>query len=338
MKTTRLVQSDLPQILTTDISAVVRSNLNDLRRQMTHDHLVATKFVKQVAGGRKQLGWPTLSRFMVMDPEFRKQVEEELALIVEGEGWRLFGDERDYPPISVEKLAAKAGVSARRLREVLSTETSPTPISKELSLSEALAISAATNVGLQQLLTPPWRALHNLEAYSARTVQYLPQQGAVTLDRWMFWIFGIESLPNQNEYVFERNQSYPPELGDKFDRQGKRINRNNRPLPQEIEEFNSAIIFGKGTSWFSFLNQSKLLPQATPLEEDQVFCDTSTGLRPYQATFLLTGLLAHLRRLIRVSRKTSGKRGLEVQWAYVCTNVTFLLGRLARSVNKREGD
>lgn len=265
MTRTFLTQEDLPLQLTTDLNAVVRSNVNALRRQMTHDHLVATKYVKKVAGGRKQLGWDGLYKFMSLDPELREEVEEELAKLVGEEGWHLQGNESDYPAISVERLAEHAGVSPRRLREALIHQPGPTPTSKELTLSEAASIAAATNVSLQQLLTPPWRAIFRLESDLGGTVQFLPNQGPVALDNWMLWISGLEALPKQNEYVFERNQSFPPEFGERFDGLGRRINRNSRPSPREVEEFNSSVIFsGKKMSWFSFLNQTKFLPATPP--------------------------------------------------------------------------
>jgi hypothetical protein len=333
---TFLMQEDLPLQLTTDLNAVVRSNVNALRRQMTHDHLVATKYVKKVAGGRKQLGWDGLLKFMTIDPQLKHQVEEELAELVGQEGWHLQGNETDYPPISVERLAEHAGVSPRRLREALIHQPGPTPTSKELTLSEAASIAAATNVSLQQLLTPPWGAIFRLDTLFGGTVEYLPNQGRVALDNWMLWVSGLEALPRQNEYVFERNQSFPPEFGERFDSLGRRINKNSRPSPQEIDEFNSSVIFsGRKMSWFSFLNQSKFLPSTPPSQEDAVFKDASAWFRPFHSAFILNGLLAHERRMIRTARKSSNLKRLDKHWIYVSANLAFLLGRLARNISRR---
>lgn len=337
MTRTFLMQEDLPQLLTTDLNAVVRSNVNALRRQMTHDHLVATTYLAKVTRGRKQLGWDRLHMFMTVDPQLREQVEEDLAVLVGQEGWHLQGNETDYPAISVERLAEHAGVSPRRLREALVHQPGPTPTSKELTLSEAASIAAATNVSLQQLLTPPWNALFRVDSLFGRDVEYLPNQGVVSLDNWLLWIHGLEALPRQNEYVFERNQSFPPEFGEKFDTMGRRLNRNNRPSPQEINEFNSAVIFsGKRMSWFSFLNQTKFLPSTPPSQGDTAFKDASPWFRSFQAAFILNGLLAHQRRMIRTARKSSDLKRLDKHWIYVSANLVFLLGRLVRTIYLRK--
>lgn len=330
------MQEDLPQLMTTDLNAVVRSNINALRRQMTHDHLAATAYVKKVANGRKQLGWDRLAKFMTLDPKLKKQVEEELAKLVGEEGWHLQGNETDYPPISVERLAKHAGVSPRRLREALTHRPGPTPTSKELTLLEAASIAAATNVSLQQLLTPPWRAIFRLDGLFGGTVEFLKNQGPVALDNWMLWISGLEALPKQNEYVFERNQSFPPEFGDRFNSRGRSMNRNRRPAPHEIEEFNSSVIFPKDKpSWVSFLTQTMLLPDTPPSEEDSRFTDGKPGFRAFQGSFLLNGLLAHERRMIRTARKSSSLKRLDKHWMYIAANIAFLLGRLARNISQR---
>jgi hypothetical protein len=331
------MQEDLPLQLMTDLNAVVRSNVNSLRRQMTHDHLVATKYLEKVAGARKQLGWDRLVKFMTLDPKLKTQVEDELAELIGEEGWHLQGNETDYPPISVERLAEHAGVSPRRLREALIFQPGPTPTSKELTLSEAASIAAATNVSLQQLLTPPWSAIFRLDSIIGANVKFIPNQGPVSLDNWMLWIAGLEALPKQNEFVFERNQSFPPEIGERFDNLGRPVNKNNRPSPQEINEFNSSVIFsGKKASWFSFLNGAKFLPATPPSEEDAMFKDGSPWLRPFQGSFLLNGLLAHERRMIRNARKTSSPKRLDKYWMYTSANMTFLLGRLARNISRRD--
>lgn len=336
MKTRPMVKGDLPQLLTTDLDAVVRSNLKALRRQMTHDHLVAQPFLKVVLNGRKQLGWDTLFKYMTVNPELRREVELELSTVLDSEGWHLQGDERDYPPISLAVLAERAGVSGRRLREMDSTNASPTPTAKQLTLSEAFSIAAAANVSIQQLVTPPWGAIHELDAFYGSRVEYLPAQGSVPLDIWMNWIFGLEALPKQNEFVYERNQSFPPELGDKFDKTGRKIHMNNRPTPAEIEEFNAAFIFGgKKRSWFAFLRKSVFLPSTPPSQEDTKFRDRNLSQQPFVGAYLLNGVLTHLRRLIRASRKPTSLKRLDKQWMLIASNVAFLTGRIARLVAQR---
>lgn len=337
MKTTQPVLGDLPHLLTTDIDAVVRSNLNALRRQMTHDHLVAQAFLRAVLNGRKQLGWDTLFKYIIINPELRREVEAELSSVLGVEGWQLEGNERDYPSISLAALAERSGVSLRRLREVESTNSSPAPVSKQLTLSEALSIAAAANVSIQQLITPPWGAIRELDSFYGSHVDYLPKQGSIALDNWMHWIFGLEALPRQNEYVYERNQSFPPELGDRFDKTGRKVHMNNRPTPAEIGEFNESFIFGgKRRSWFKFLQGVALLPSTPPSLEDAKFRDKSPSQQPFVGAYLLNGVVTHLRRLIRASRKPSGLRRLDNNWVLVTNNVAFLVGRIARSVWQRD--
>jgi len=326
---------DLPGTLTTDINAVIRSNINALRRQMTHDHLAATKFVKSVSNGRKQLGWDTLFKYMSLDPQLREDVETELSVVVAEEGWHLQGNEVDYPPISVKKLAEKAGVSGRRLREFLIEQSGLTSTAKQLTLLEALAIAAATNTSIQQLLTPPWREIHKLDTLYGGRVEYLPNQNWVGLDNWLHWVFGLEALPHQNEFVFERTQSFPPQLGLLRDRGGHQMHRNSRPSPAEIIDFNQNVMLGNKTSWFSSINQRRLFPSTPPSEEDTWITDADDWSRPFKGAFLLTGLLTHIRRLLRVSRKVAQPSRLNSHWILVTANVSFLLGRMARSVSRR---
>lgn len=336
MKTSTSVREHLPQLLTTDMNALVRSNLNALRRQMTHDHLVAKPFLKAVLGGRKQLGWDTLFKYITVHPELRREVELELSSVLDVEGWHLQGNERDYPPISLAALAERSGVSGRRLREVMSTTASPTPIAKQLTLQEAFSIAAAANVSIQQLVTPPWGAIRDIDVFYGSEVEFLPVQGTIPLDNWMHWIFGLESLPKQNEFVYERNQSFPPELGDRFDKKGQKINMNNRPSPAEIEEFNAAFIFGgRKRSWFAFLRNSVFLPPIAPSEEDSKFRYENPSHQPFFGAYVLNGLLTHLRRLIRTSRKPTSVKRLDQQWILVTNNVAFLTSRIARSVSQR---
>lgn len=311
------------------LNALVRSNLNAYRRQMTHDRIVASLKPAHVKDSLKQIGWDRLSFMMLNDSKLRKEVEEEIAAICGVEGWHAQGHETDFPEASLASMSKASGVPETRLKQVLYSPSKPPSLGQQLTLFEALALSASMNISLQQLLTPPWWTMHEISRVSFAEVAYLGSKEPIPTDRWLTWLYGWEPLPHQDEFLFERNMSHPPPLGLRLDEAGQRIHRNRHPDFPEINKHNSDGLFSKG-SWYPRLNKHRELGYDEPSRESSGYPDQSPLFRHLNASFLSVGILVHIRKLLRVSRRSGRWPTLDTFWTLMTSNISQLLGRLSR--------
>jgi hypothetical protein len=320
---------DETALVSTDLNALVRSNVNALRRQITHDRFIATTKLAVLAPGRQQLGWDNLFKLVQLDQDLLKKVEAELSVIIGDESWHLQGTEEDYPAVSLVRLGELSGVPERRLREALLEKERPKSLGRNFTLEEVVAIAAATDTSLQQLLTPPWQQINRLTIIGGHSVQYLSGKPSVELDRWLSWLYGMEPLPFQNDFLFERNNSYSLPFGKRFDSIGRAVHKNTKSGSGDIETFNEDGMFSRA-SWFKMLNSNNVLGQNLPSEADGKYVASSLLGAPFKGAYIVTGLMTQIRKLLRLARKKGQSARLDSHWILTSTNSSFLMGRLAR--------
>ena len=317
-----------------NLNALIASNIGAFRRQMTHDRVVERLKPLHVKMGRSQIGWDRLSGLMKTGFELKKRVEDEIARICDSEGWHVQGHETDFPEASLKAVAASSGIGEARLKQVIYADYSQDSLGNQLTLAEALALSAAFNVSIQHLLTPPWWAMHEIMA-GFQEVDYLKLGQMIPTDRWISWLYGWEPLPTQEEFLFERNMSYPPPLGERLDEAGRKIHRNRNPDFPEINKFNADGLFSKG-SWYRHINKHYELGRDVPSLESSTYPDQHPLFRHLSASFLTLGILVHIRKVLRVARRPGRWTSIDKFWDVMVANIAQLLGRLVR-VRRQQG-
>jgi len=334
-KSKRNELEEISALLRGNLNALIASNINACRRQMTHDKVVEGLKPANVGKGRSQIGWDRLNGLMEADFELKKTVEEEIAQICDSEGWHVQGHETDFPEASLRAVAVSSQIAEARLKQVIYGDFSQTSLGSQLTLFEALALSAAFNISIQQLLTPPWWAMHEIMA-GFRQVDYLNQGQGVPTDRWISWLYGWEPLPTQEEFLFERNMSHPPPLGTRLDEAGRKIHRNRHPDFPEINKVNADGLFSRG-SWFSQLNQHLRLEQDKPSSESSRYPDQVELFRHLNGAYFLLGIVVHIRKLLRVARRRGKWASTDKFWELMVANLGQLLGRLVRLRRQQGG-
>ena len=313
----------------TNLNALVRSNVEGLLRQMTHDHVVPKLEPSMLKRYKKPVAWHTLLTLTARQPKQRARLEALVQEITGVKGWHVQGPESGYPLASLKALSERSGIPVRRLTQVLYPETSDETLGNQLTLAEALSLCAATNTALQQLLTPPWWSISKLEYSDLAEVDYLPTFPSTPTDRWVSWLYSLEPLPQQDEHLFERNMSHPPPLGPRIDDDGRRVNGNRAVDTHDVNEFDEQGLFSE-KSWRPQLNTLNLFEVVRPSEVSSVNPDPVRQERHLSAMYWISGFLVQLRRLLRFARKRGTNKRLDVFWEVTMNNAAQLVGRLSR--------
>jgi len=313
----------------TNLPALVRSNIEGLLRQMTHDHVVPQLDPGKLKRYKKPIGLHKLVTLTEGHPEKRARLESLIQEITGQPGWHVQGPDSVYPPASLAALSERSGIPRRRLTQVLYPESAKDTLGNQLTLGEALALSAATNIAIQQLLTPPWWAISELEFSDLAEVDYLPTFSSVPTDRWVSWLYSLEPLPQQDEGLFERNMSHPPPLGPRIDDDGRRVNKNRDADIYDVNELDEQGLFSE-MSWRAQLNRLNLFEVAKPSEVSSANPDPLRYERHLSAMYWISGFLVQLRRLLRMARGRGTSKRLDVFWEVTVNNVAHLVGRVVR--------
>jgi hypothetical protein len=313
----------------TNLIALVRSNIEGLLRQMTHDHVVPKLDPTMLKRYKKPVSWHTLVTLTAHQPKQKARLESLVQEITGIKDWHVQGPHSGYPPASLAALSERSGIRVRRLTQVLYPEKSTESLGNQLTLGEALSLCAATNIALQQLLTPPWWAISKLEYADHGEVDYLMTFQSIPTDRWVSWLYSLEPLPYQDEHLFERNMSHPPPLGPRIDDDGRRVNRNRGVDIYDVNELDEQGLFSE-KSWRPQLNTLNLFEVAKPSEVSSVNPDPVWHERHLSAMYWISGFLGQLRRLLRVARRRGTSKRLDVFWEVTMNNVAHLVGRLSR--------
>ena len=312
-----------------DLNALVRANLEGLLRQMTHDHVIPSIDPKHLERSGKFVPWSKFLTFSEKNQEMRGRLEQLIREITGNEDWHIQGYDIDYPPASLQSLAERSGIPQRRLTQVMYPEKPSESLGNQLTLSEALSLCAATNISIQQLLTPPWWAISKLPHADLAEVEYLKTGSPIPTDRWVSWLYSLEPLPEQQEFLFERNMSHPPPLGPRIDEDGRRVNKNRGIDPYDINDLDMGGLFSE-KSWKGELNKLSLFETSKPSETSPSQKDPHFLERHLSAMYWIGGLFVQFRRLLRVARRKGSAKRLDVFWEATTNNIGQMLGRLAR--------
>lgn len=313
----------------TNLNALIRSNIEGLRRQMTHDHVVPHLDPTTLERFKKPVAWHKLITLTANQPKQRARLESLIQEITGEEGWHAQGPETGYPLASLAALSERSGIPTRRLTQVLYPESPLDTLGNQMTLGEAVSLCAATNIALQQLLTPPWWAISKVEYADLGEVEYLDMVPPIPTDRWVSWLHSLEPLPHQDEHLFERNMSHPPPLGPRLDEDGRRVNRNRAVDLQDANELDDESLFSE-RSWRPQLNTPELFQISSPSEPSAVHPDPVAYERHLSAMYWISGFLVQLRRLLRVARRRGTSKRLDIFWEMTINNVGHLVGRLVR--------
>ncbi len=329
-------KSQLARESQTNLNVLLRSNIEGLLRQMTHDHVVPKIAPSTLHRYKKPTPWHRLLAVTASQPKQRARMESLIREITGDKDWHVQGPETGYPPASLARLAEKADIPERRLRQIMYPEGAEDSLGNQLTLAEALRLCAATNISLQQLLTPPWWAIATIEFADLSEVEYLGAGRSVPTDRWVSWLYSIEPLPFQDEFLFERNMSHPPPLGPRFDEDGRRVHKNRGVDFHDVNEMDRESLFSE-KSWRAELNSLTLFEAIRPSEQSSTSPDPVRFQRHLSAAFWISGLFVQIRRLLRASRKRGTSKKLDSFWEVTSKNVAHLLGRLARLRRQQSG-
>ena len=313
----------------TDLSALVRANVEGLLRQMTHDHVIPTIDPKHLERSSKFVPWHKLVSITANDPNLRQKLESLIQEITEDDQWHIQGPDSGYPPASLKSLSERSGIPLRRLTEVMYPEKSTESLGNQLTLTEALYLCAATNISIQQLLTPPWWAISKLPYADLTEVEFLRTGSSIPTDRWISWLYSLEPLPEQDEFLFERNMSHPPPLGPRIDDDGRRVNKNRGIDPYDINDLDLGGLFSE-KSWRGELNKLSPFEISKPSEENVTNQDPLVFDHHLNAMYWIGGLFVQFHKLLRVARRGGTAKRLDVFWQVTANNAAQLLGRLAR--------
>jgi len=318
----------------TNLNALIRSNVEGLRRQMTHDHVVPDLDPTTLKRFKKPVAWHKLITLTANQPKQRARLESLIREITGNSDWHVQGPETGYPPASLTWLSEKSGIPRRRLTQVIYPESKKESLGSQLTLVEALQLCAATNISLQQLLTPPWWAISKVDYADLAEVEYLDMVPAIPTDRWVSWLYSLEPLPHQDEHLFERNMSHPPPLGPRIDEDGRLVNGNRGVDSHDVNEFDDEGLFSE-RSWRPQLNTPELFQISSPSEPSAMHPDPVTYERHLSAMYWISGFLVQLRRLLRVARRRGTVTRLDVFWEMTINNIGHLVGRLVRLRRQR---
>ena len=313
----------------TNLNALVRSNVEAVRRQMTHDHVVPKLEPTLLKRYKKPVPLHKLVSLTANQPKQRAQLESLVEEITGIDDWHVQGHEIDYPAASLKALSERSGIPVRRLTQVLYPENSEETLGSQFTLGEALNLCAATNIAMQQLLTPPWWATAQLDFSDLGEVDYLAKFKSVPTDRWLSWLYSLEPLPQQDEHLFERNMSHPPPLGPRIDDDGSRVNRNRGVDYHDVNELDEGGLFSE-KSWRDQLDKLSLFEVRKPSELSSAHPDVVRYERHLSAMYWISGVFVQLRRLLRVARRRETSKRLDVFWEVTVSNVAELVGRLVR--------
>jgi len=312
-----------------DLNHLVRSNLEGLLRQMTHDHVIPKMDPTHLERSSKFVPWQKFFTFATSSWEKYDEFEALIREITGETDWHLQGYDLDYPPASLQSLADRSGVPLRRLTQVMYPENQTDSLGHQLTLVEALSLCAATNISIQQLITPPWWAISKLSYADLAEVEYLKTGSPIPTDRWVSWLYSLEPLPEQHEFLFERNMSHPPPLGPRIDEDGRRVNKNRGIDPFDINDLDGGGLFSE-KSWKDQLNRLWVFESTAPSARSTSHKDPESFDRHLSAMYWIGGQFVQFRRLLRVARRKGLSKRLDVFWEVTTNNVGQLLGRLAR--------
>lgn len=313
----------------TNLNALIRSNIEGLRRQMTHDHVVPHVDPTTLNRFKKPVAWHKLISITATQPKQRARIESLIQEITGEEGWHAQGPETGYPLASLDALSERSGIPLRRLTQVLYPESPSETLGNQLTLGEAVSLCAATNISLQQLLTPPWWAISKVDYADLAEVEYLDVVLPIPTDRWVSWLYSLEPLPHQDEHLFERSMSHPPPLGPRIDEDGRRVNRNRGVDSYDVNELDDEGLFSE-RSWRPQLNTLGLFQISPPSQPSAAHPDPVAYEHHLSAMYWIGGLFVQFRRLLRVARRKGSAKRLDVFWEATTSNIGQLLGRLAR--------
>jgi len=313
----------------TNLNALVRSNVEAVRRQMTHDHVVPKLEPTLLKRHKKPVPWHKLLTLTANQPKQKAQLESLVKEITGMDDWHIQGHEIDYPAASLKALSERSGIPVRRLTQVLYPENAEETLGGQFTLGEALNLCAATNIALQQLLTPPWWATAQLDFSDLGEVDYLAKFKSVPTDRWVSWLHSLEALPQQDEHLFERNMSHPPPLGPRIDDDGSRVNLNRGVDYYDVNELDEEGLFSE-KSWRDQLDRLSVFEVRKPSELSSAHPDVVRYERHLSAMYWISGVFVQLRRLLRVARRRGTSNRLDIFWEVTVNNVAQLVGRLVR--------
>jgi hypothetical protein len=313
----------------TNLNALVRSNVEGLLRQMTHDHVVPRLDPRKLKRYKKPVALLKLINLTESNPEKRARLESLIQEISGQPDWHVQGPDSDYPPASLAALSECSGIPRRRLTQVLYPESTKDTLGNQLTLGEALALSAATNISIQQLLTPPWWAISKLKYSDLAEVDFLPTFSSVPTDRWVSWLYSLEPLPQQDGGLFERNMSHPPPLGPRIDDEGRRVNKNRDADIYDVNELDEEGLFSE-KSWRGQLSNPRLFEVAKPSATSATHPDPVRHEKHLSGMYWVSGLFVQLRMLLRAARKRGTGNHLDALWEVSASNAGHLAGRIAR--------
>lgn len=114
-------------------------------------------------------------------------------------GWHFQNKDLEFPRPTAEWISKQTGLKKKTI-ENLNT-------SKRFLAEELVAIAAAMNTSIQALLTP------SAEYLTVNTdIAIASQDGRRRIEastgNWFLWLHNLKSLPSQQPYLYERNNSY----------------------------------------------------------------------------------------------------------------------------------
>lgn len=182
-----------------DINEVIRKNFKFLQEQMVYD-TCETRL-------RKEYGenWPvertgkTLQEIAKDDGEFKLKLESIIGEIQGVDGWHFQTSDFEFPTPSAPWISKKTGFKKSTIEGLNKN--------KRFLVEELIAIAEVFNTSIQSLLMP------SVEVLEMNTqISFSTGPGGKKLEtetgRWFLWLHNLKSLPSQQNYLFERHNSY----------------------------------------------------------------------------------------------------------------------------------
>jgi hypothetical protein len=193
-----------------NINAVIRANFNFFEEQMLYDHCEVEL--------KKEFGeeWvvaktgKTLKQIAIDDGKFKLSLEKILQKASNEPDWHFQTTELDFPKPTLEWTASQTGLDEgliSRLKSDKKKHNSGATGGQPFLVQDLLALAIGFNTSVQAFLIPPvnsWDEKIDI-LFQAKFREKIV---STSLGAWFLWLHNLKALPEQHQYLYERNNSY----------------------------------------------------------------------------------------------------------------------------------